>query len=909
LTTHRLYFSHSYDLDDLRFNEHLWKLLMRVGFHAWIDTGRDLAAERVVGLPGARRPMDVSFNEWMMSQCDGFVAIAPKRRNSAYQMLEYRTAIRMGVPRLVALQLGGNFNARDPEVVFFGSSWNQFWQDETQSKLIGRIEEFARLVARHKTAGEILQSAGRWQSRHERVRLRIALLAPHASDPEWQEMQDTLQNETEIFWELLSPANIQAERELLDKDFDLLVVDVGPHGTPDEALGYIHAIGIPQIRLCRVFNGDEALDLSRFLEPTRGQRPRSVYEQDPANQAGRESIPRFLDGFKLDSNMRPVIFWMTPRVAAQGILETTQRILAFRSGLSPEEGGIAEAIDTHQSAKKYFDQYWSRAGRGSVFISFAGSGGASKLADSLVQILRFQNLRCFHYRDRDPGSDGRLESGEDVIKGLKIRVNQADIVVYLIEDKFLASEYCNGELQQGLNLRDRGLIEFRAYSIGSFAAALEQTNAYMFGEVDWNHTDVQQRIVADVEKSVETLGWTLRKEHRSVLANWLKDDHRDSPEAVARLLRDMGVPDPEVESFVSGLTGDSWLDAALRLPKERDNQKRTRQLVALLLFAVTQGKPERRETAAYWLSERRLLQWPALVRETEHSIYVDSTFLEPAHDLTIEEIKTTGQKIGQSYATAISSGEAGPLCVTARTNFLAMPIEWMCESQADEPLAVRQPVRWRLLDANCRPSIFDSVGAQSVPPTALILALDGRDIKPSEQKRHLHQLLRSRYDALHWPPELVASVECHSVDEVLSRLRNCEEQILHIAGHMGGAGLEVGGKLVPAIDLAAALHGSDVRLVVLNGCEAGKPTSPLATAYLTLADRLIRDAQIPEVVAHRCKITEDDALAFAEAFHTAFLSSKQGFDPARAAVQGRKAGSNLLRYSPVVISQRELVSG
>ena len=118
--------------------------------------------------------------------------------------------------------------------------------------------------------------------------------------------------------------------------------------------------------------------------------------------------------------MRPVIFWTTPQAAAHDILATTGRILAFRSGLSPEEGGIAEAIDTHQSAKKYFDQYWSRAGRGSVFISFAGSSGALKLADSLVQILRFHHLRCFHYRDRDSGSDGRLESGEDVVKGLKI---------------------------------------------------------------------------------------------------------------------------------------------------------------------------------------------------------------------------------------------------------------------------------------------------------------------------------------------------------------------------------------------------------------------------------------------------------------------------------------------------------
>ena len=88
----------------------------------------------------------------------------------------------------------------------------------------------------------------------------------------------------------------------------------------------------------------------------------------------------------------------------------------------------------------------------------------------------------------------------------------------MIEEKFLASEYCKGELEQGLNLRDRGLIEFRAYSIGSFAALLELTNAYTFQELDWTDTEVQQKIVADVENSVEALGGRCAK---NTAACWL----------------------------------------------------------------------------------------------------------------------------------------------------------------------------------------------------------------------------------------------------------------------------------------------------------------------------------------------------------------------------------------------------
>jgi hypothetical protein len=227
-------------------------------------------------------------------------------------------------------------------------------------------------------------------------------------------------------------------------------------------------------------------------------------------------------------------------------------------------------------------------------------------------------------------------------------------------------------------------------------------------------------------------------------------------------------------------------------------------------------------------------------------------------------------------------------------------------SQDDEPLALRRSVRWRLPDIEGRTCIFDNLAANAIPPTALIVALAGPDINPQEQMRRLNRLLRSRYEALGWPPEFVCAAEYRSVDDVLSRLRCCQEQVVHIAGHMGDDGLQVGGKVVTAIDLAVALRESDVRLVVLNGCEGGKPASPVASAYLTLADRLVRDARIPEVVAHRCKITESDALAFGEAFHAAFFNSNDGFEPARSALSGRKAGSPLLRYSPLVISQRKL---
>ena len=905
----RLYFSHSYDPKDLRFNEHLWKLLMKAGFHAWIDTGRNVAPSPDSGQTGARRPMNISFNEWMMSQCDGFVAIVPKKRASPYQLLEYRTAVRMGVPRLVALPEGLDFAADEPEVISYPTSWNLFWQDDTQSKLDAGVKGFAERVRRYKTASGVLQNIGHWRPRQNSGRLVVALLPPRASDPAWQALQTLLQQKNdEVDWTLLSPANFRIEWELLKERFDVLVVDVGPSGSPKEALGYIHAIGVPLILLCRADSHNEVQDLGRFLDAGPGRRPRFVYEQNLPDDPAAVPIPRFLDGTKLDAKMQPIIFWTTAGEAADQVHDTADRILAFRSGLPQEEGGSAETMDTHQSAKKYFDQYWRRAQRGSVFISFAGQGAAAKLADRLAKILRFLDFRCFHYRDKDSNSDARLDSGEDVTKGLELRIDEADIVVYLIEEKFVESTFCQNELAQGRKLRDQGLVEFRAYSLDTplpnFPAALQHKSVHNFRDTDWTHTDVEQRIVADVEQSAEVLGWALREKDRSTLADWLKQSELYSLDAVLKRLRQMGVPNSETNNIATAAAGEGWLDALLRLPEEPGPNMRARQIVALLLLAISYDNSTRAKTVERWLYERRLLQWPPLVAaENEDHVPIDSLVIDGAADRTLDEMKSVGQKLGQKHGDLLRSTDR-PICVNARTDFLAEPVEWACESVDDEPLGVRRSVRWRLPEARVRDCIFNMIAKNTIPPTTLILSLANPDINPREQVRQLNDLLRAKYRDLGWPPELVSTFECQSVADALSRLRGCREHVVHIAGHMGSDGLQTGGKQVTARDLTGVLRASDVRLAVLNGCEGGKSASPVASSYLTLADRLIRDAGIPEVVAHRCKISETDALEFSKAFYASFFDTDDGFDTARSAVSGRKAGPPLLRYSPVVISQR-----
>jgi hypothetical protein len=816
--------------------------------------------------------------------------------------------VRMGVPRLVALHEGGDFDAPN-EIVPLPPAWNLYWEKSAQSKIEDSITAFADAVERHKTAVEGLRSIRRWRRREVIEKLELALLQPRADNNEWDELQRLLQTNKSINWKILLPSNIHTEWDLLKESFDLLIVDAGLRGTPREMLGYIHALGIPQIRLCRVDNEKEALELGRFLDPNNQKEERKLFEQDPTGVPIPASIPRFLDGAKLDKGMQPVIFWTTPKEAADHILETMRRISAFR-GLSREDGGTSTKLDTHESAKRYFEQYWRRAERGTVFISFAGRGKASALADRLAKILSFLYFRCFHYRNEDSSSDGRLESGEDVEPGLKRHINDADIVVYLIEEKFLKSRYCLDEGAEGVKLLKQGQIELRAYCLDTLTKRLNEEfssiSVHEFRNKDWSHTDVEQKIVADVEQSAKAIGWALREKERGELSNWFGEIGRNSTDGVLKLLSEMGVPEDECKTIKEAAGQDDWQSTVLRLPKDQDKQKRARQIVTLLLLAVSQVNPDRRQRAAQWLSERHLLTWtPTVAADNQHLVEIDDSFIGSDPDArTIRNMALWGQKVGQKHPEVLRGRQT--LCVVAKTEFLAIPIEWACETPRDEPIAVQRPVCWRLPDVDTRPSVFDSIASNAIPPTTLILALPGRNINPGEQGRQLNELLRSRYEDLGWPPELVSYPECKNASQVLSYLRRCRQQVVHIAGHMGGGGLQVGEEQIGAIELASALQESEVRLVVLNGCEGGKSTSPVAVAYRTLAERLIRDGKVPEVVAHRRKISEKDALEFAKEFHRAFFDRKEGFEPARAARVARKAGSPALRYSPVVISQRQV---
>ncbi|HKA07818.1 MAG TPA: CHAT domain-containing protein, partial [Gemmataceae bacterium] len=491
--------------------------------------------------------------------------------------------------------------------------------------------------------------------------------------------------------------------------------------------------------------------------------------------------------------------------------------------------------------------------------------------------------------------EGRLESGELVDEGLRMRVDEADVVVLLVDPNYLKSPYCMEEAARAMQRHGRGETEIRAYAVESVTAQqLKGINVFVH-RGSWSDGVFEQRIIEDVEASLELLRCPIGASERRTIANWLKEDGRTSGPDVRKLLEREGVPAAELNGIA--WQRENWLEELLSLPKEPEKRQPIRERLALFLVALAAGRPERRGQVTLWIRQRRLVGLtPKPVAPYEYVVNIDPKVELAAlgNDSTV-----IGQSLGKHFPDVFNSD--GPLVLQALPATLVAPLEWTRENEQSEPVAVRRPMRWRLAGMDTRRCLFDELSDGCLPPKILLLAAEADDINPKAEVGALKSQLQDLYRERNWPAQFVCAQDCETAKKLSTCVAGCCDQIVHFAGHLGATGLRTGSELLPAAELAAALATSDVRLLVLNGCEGGTPQSPTAFAYATLVERVVRDAGVPEVVAHRGLLSDSDAGSFARVFYRGLLDH---FDPSRAVFHARKKGSNELRLSPVLVSQR-----
>jgi hypothetical protein len=881
LSERRVYFSHGYKAEDRTINEFFWEAL-RPYFYALIDTGLS------DGSTGEKLPMDIAFNEWMLSRCDGFVAIVPNRE-SLYQKLEYKLATRIRLPRLVFLEEGRTLSTLLDDIrVTYPTGWKRFFEKEQQSNISKAIARFSEQVDAYVQGQQALISAGHW-SRPAPGTFKIALLPPKTGS--WTKATSILQKHwrDDIKFHPIDPSVLHSEFSIVNElaGCDLLVVDVGPRGTPAEFVGFLHGIGVPQIRVCEIGSVKEQRELDRTLAELT---PRSL-----SGEHSKNGLPRFLDGYKLDAGMTPVCFWRTPDELAQQIQKTARRVSRFQTSVLRLEG-------RHQ-ARVYFGLRYPQPRRANVFLSFAGAGDRTGATAQIAKALRFLGFQCFHYQDPGLTGDGRLESGEDIREGLRMHIEDANIVVALLDPPYQRSDFCMTELRTAGDLHKRGELELLPFGIkrprsGSVRdvlkgkAIVEHINA-----TTWDNPRIIEDIIEAVEQIANDLG-QMRAINALQLREWLQADGRNSREDLLRPLTQINVPQDIAENWIKTLSPKNWCSALLELPKEKPARRQHRELLTMLLLSLAEENDERRAAIEKWLRISLLLTWSDIDRpEQEEDVHIGVPSL--GVDVPADEGELA-EALGREMHDLLIG--KGPLCLTADGRALSSPVEIAREGKDAEPLALLRPIRWRLKDVPTRKSLDESRQEYALPPSVMLISLASADLlEPDREVRQLKTILETEIQKRGWPTARIVAKRAKNAKELLNVLSETRHRIVHIAGHSGHTGLSVGKERVDAEVLAQALATSDVRLLILNGCSGVKARSALATGTITLADLLVIRGRVPEIVAHRKALQEDDAVAFAKRFYVEYL---RDLDLGRAVHEGRKVGSPRLRSDLVAISQR-----
>jgi hypothetical protein len=886
MSNRRVYFAHGYKADDRPINEFFWGELRAQRFYAWIDTGLSR------GGTGDKLAMDVAFNEWMLSQCDGFVAIV-RNRESSYQLLEYRLATRMRLPRLVFVEEGRAFPKPLPDTrLQYPGQWQRFFDDDLQNRIHAAIGRFGSEVDTFAGVRSSLTSAGFWSRSAGGGSLNVALLPPRGGA--WDAVSDGLRGmwDENVSFKTLHPKDVRAEFSILGElsNFDLLVVDVGPHGTPPELVGFLHGIGIPQIRVCRVESDAERQSLARTL-------PREAPARSLADADSSAGLPRFLDGYQLDKAMTPVGFWSEPTEFLAHLRSTIERITSFQSNV--------HRLETRRESRRYFGLRHPQPPRANVFLSFAGAGNASAVTENIAAALRFSGFHCFHYTDPGLKGEGRLESGEDINDGLRMRVDDSDIVVAFLDENYEKSTYCMNELEIAVALSQKGDLSLLPFSLKDGRpppASLRGIAIKTYPEnPGWASREAVEDLIEAVEDAATRMD-RLEGLEAGILESWLDKDGRVQREDLLRLLTNRNVPEKDARAWLAGLPEGAWRDALLAVPHESPTRQRHKAMITLLLLSLAEEDVTRRETVERWLRLTKLLNWSGIgypKHEDVVEVGVPQLGTSPPSDVVL-----LGEALGQEYPSLLKSSD--PLCLNADARVLANPLEYTRQGRDGEPLALLRPVRWRLKKATTRTSLHQDRTDRALPPSVLLLALAAEDLgTPDREVREVSQLLRGEYRKLAWPDARIETRQVGSADELLRTLTDVRHGIVHVAGHSGYAGLQVGRELVPGEKIAQALNGSDVRLLVLNGCSAAAPRSPLATGTVSLVDLLVTRGRVAEIVAHRNEITDEDAVAFALRFFSEFC---RDLDVGRAVREARTAGSERLQLTPIAVSNRPVTA-
>jgi hypothetical protein len=925
------YFSHSYRSEDNRINLYFWEMLSRHGLYFAIDPPAD-----------ERRPMDVSYLEWLMAQSACFIAVIPRREDvpspfcSPYQMFEYCLAVRAGKPRLVFLQsdLDSELLSIEPnETIRFRRRKKDLDAFRAQDKK--RAEAFAARVRR---------LANERPPERRPVGIIMDSLNPVYKDA-IEQVQSVVKDELGWSCQLIDPFQVDSDYRLLQKmgACEVLVSEVRSPYIPADLYGLIHGQAFPTLRIAHLGSGESKADASLAMRLAAQPLPKRVA---PADQG---AWPLVLSGYQVDASMEPVLFWNDPQDLARRVVDRLRRIMQPR-----------EELDEDAKARQYFLRLGRLEGR--VFVS--NYHGQNALAARIIKVLRDEEaIRVFHYTDED-----RNASKPNWKDDVRREIERCTQFVALIDEGFNDSEWCKWEMEVAVDRYKRGKLELTTYKIGTdrlprslhwiykhvqelarpsdeddekkVAKVVESVVAFFESgrrvSLDaWDRSrlvDLLERqagwgsnlagelaaaglpedLAAQVQKaaprSAKSLNWGAVIDTLAGWSSWIAPWKTPLGLFLASATRNA---EPADRGEVWKLSRDQALMPDVRHRVERPPVKRELGLSldydgpnsAIGTFqGIRDGRLEDWQPAAGWAGKLPLQGFLGLVGEQPDW---ESWVAKSGKDvLSGKPFEPFQEKYRQAVGPAAKGAGLLGICVASRASALRAPVEWAKFDGLSTPLGLRHPVRRYLLEAPEPRRTLRLLLTEDdpVPVRVLLVGANLENDLPqvAEEIKSIRDLYAGWFEKLGWPLSDLEMIEPGRVTaaQLKHSILHGGYHLLHFAGH-GWKGSEEPELTViddqakdryvalPASVLGDWVRQSDLRLVYLSSCqgagETSKDSESAIRRFESLAEALVLSG-VPEVVGFRWPILDRQSRAFAERFHKAFLDT---LDASFAAFQAR----------------------
>ena len=193
-----------------------------------------------------------------------------------------------------------------------------------------------------------------------------------------------------------------------------LICDVNPRVAPLHMLGLLHGAAIPTFRTCFLEKNRSSEETSRALRL-------DVDSSDVAGGTADDDPPSLIHGYRIDKNMTPVYFWQKTTLSDAAV-----EIARVNFGYRQRE----RLLKTQQNGNEYFLSLKGNR----IFISTPGS--LNKFSELAKKRLDEAGMPAFHYQSSP------RPTGEEWARDLKRHMDDSDMLLAFVDDKFWESEYC-----------------------------------------------------------------------------------------------------------------------------------------------------------------------------------------------------------------------------------------------------------------------------------------------------------------------------------------------------------------------------------------------------------------------------------------------------------------------------------